>query len=269
MHFENYKSRVLDQCGFVCVPNKQHGMGFTRIMLDPNGAAVYGIWQLIVGACSQQRKPRQGWLTDNGKPDGHPWTAEDLALKFRRPIEEIQNALKVLSSPAIGWLVIQDFSAQDTAVSRTHPRSIPQETPQYLEEVPAVSEAEPRNIPSGGDERKKERKKEGKEGGDSAPQPSRTLENPADAEIGHAEINLIGLTAAFPWLDVRHEFEKYKKHCRINHRKIDSERFTSWLNRCERPVIVEDAAVKPPKVYSAAEHEAARKERFKEHLADT
>lgn len=104
-HFENDRSRDRDKCGFVCVPNKQHGMGFSYIMFEKDGAAIYGIWQLIVGACSQQRKPRNGWLTSDGTASGDVWTVDDLAMKFRRPAIEIARAIEVLSSVKVGWLV--------------------------------------------------------------------------------------------------------------------------------------------------------------------
>src|SRR5579872_3770087 len=68
--FENYKSREVDSCGFVCVPNKQDGLGLNRILAETDGAAVYGIFSLIIGACSRQRRPRSGWLTDDGRESG-------------------------------------------------------------------------------------------------------------------------------------------------------------------------------------------------------
>lgn len=107
--FENNKSRERDQLHFVCVPNKQDGMGLTRVLTHPNGAAIYGIWQLILGACSRQNRPRDGWLTDTGRaPDGHeagtPWAPADLALRWRRPVTEIEEALRVLSAPNINWI---------------------------------------------------------------------------------------------------------------------------------------------------------------------
>lgn len=104
-HFENSKSREREKCGFVCVPNKQHGMGFAKIMIQKDGAAIYGIWICILGALSQQANPRNGWLTDDGKQDGRVWTAEDLALKFRRPVNEVSRALEVTSSEDVGWIV--------------------------------------------------------------------------------------------------------------------------------------------------------------------
>lgn len=107
--FENNKSRERDQLHFVCVPNKQDGMGLTRVLTHPNGAAIYGIWQLILGACSRQNRPRDGWLTDTGRaPDGQeagtPWAPADLALRWRRPVTEIEEALRVLSAPNIHWI---------------------------------------------------------------------------------------------------------------------------------------------------------------------
>lgn len=121
-HYENSRSRDVDQCSFVCVPNKQHGMGFKYIMAEPDGPSIYGIWNLILGLCSQQRLhydpnkppdangkkvilfPRDGWLTVNGLADGAPLNAKDLAIKWTRHPDEIQRALDVLCSDNIMWL---------------------------------------------------------------------------------------------------------------------------------------------------------------------
>lgn len=126
--FENNKSRERDQLHFVCVPNKQDGMGLTRVLNHPNGAAIYGIWQLILGACSRQTRPRDGWLTDTGRaPDGQeagtPWTPEDLALRWRRPVAEIEETLRVLSAPNIQWI-------------RALPLKVPVECPDSALQVP-------------------------------------------------------------------------------------------------------------------------------------
>jgi len=103
-HFENDRSKTRAQCSFVCVPNKQHGMGFCRIMAEPDGAAIYGIWHCLVGACSQQKK-RNGWLTIDGEQAGIAWGSDDLSLKFRRPVAEIDRALDFLASDKVGWLI--------------------------------------------------------------------------------------------------------------------------------------------------------------------
>jgi hypothetical protein len=109
-HFENSKSRERDRCGFVCVPNKQAGLGFTRLMAEKDGAMIYGIWCLLLGALSRQRKPRGGWLTQDGHQAGTPWAVSDLALLWRRPEPEIERALTFLSSTAVGWIAVYDPS---------------------------------------------------------------------------------------------------------------------------------------------------------------
>jgi hypothetical protein len=103
-YFENDRSRQRDRCSFVCVPNKQHGIGLARILSLPDGGAIYGVWCLLLGACSQQKTPRSGWLTDDGTGTGTPWTAHDLHLKFRRPEPEIKRALEVLCGANVGWM---------------------------------------------------------------------------------------------------------------------------------------------------------------------
>ncbi len=103
-HFENDRSRTREKCSFVCVPNKQHGMGFSYLMREKDGAAMYGIWHCIIGACSQQKKPRTGLLTSNGELTGSAWGAADLSVKFRRSETEIVRALEFLSSDKVGWL---------------------------------------------------------------------------------------------------------------------------------------------------------------------
>ena len=107
-HFENFKSRTVDKCGYVCVPNKQSGMGFTRILHEKDGMAIYGVWQCLVGACSKQHIPRKGWFTDDGTPAGMAWTTEDLAVKFHREEKEIARAMEVLCSPKVGWIVAHE-----------------------------------------------------------------------------------------------------------------------------------------------------------------
>jgi hypothetical protein len=121
-NFENDRSRTRLECRFVCVPNKQHGMGFCRVMAEPDGAAIYGIWHCIVGACSQQKR-RNGWLTADGEKAGSPWGVEDLALKFRRLESEIARAIEVLCSKQVGWLVCHQNSQNDRRLTADSPRT--------------------------------------------------------------------------------------------------------------------------------------------------
>lgn len=103
-HFETAQSRRVAKLQWVGVPNKQHGLGLTWILEQEDGAAIYGIWCLLIGACSHQSPPREGWLTVDGSPNGDPWTAHDLSKRWRRPISEIRRALSVLSGHKVGWI---------------------------------------------------------------------------------------------------------------------------------------------------------------------
>jgi hypothetical protein len=146
-YFENDRSRTRKHCSFVCVPNKQDGMGFRYIMSEPDGAAIYGIWNCILGACSKQRF-RNGWLTTNGQPvtadqvadgerAGSPWGEDDLAVKFNRPQAEIKRALEVLCSQKVGWLTLYEITAESPGGNRTLTAQSPPtnhtNTAQYLE----------------------------------------------------------------------------------------------------------------------------------------
>lgn len=107
-NFENSRSREIEHPAFVIMPNKQHGMGFQRILGQPEGVAMFGLWVLILQACSRQRhnqsQQRDGWLTDDGKAAGVPWDAEDLALRWKQPVDFCQRALDLFSHPKVGWL---------------------------------------------------------------------------------------------------------------------------------------------------------------------
>jgi len=148
---ENNKSRALQRCSLAFFPNKMDGLGFVRLMGTEDGAAAYGVFHMILAMCSSQPKPRNGYLTENGTERGAPLGAIDLALKFRRPLEEVQHALDVLSSENIGWLVKRETGA------------LPPECPPSARQVPA--ECPPSVL-----ERRKEGKKDSLSG---APKPAR------------------------------------------------------------------------------------------------
>lgn len=107
VHFENSRSREIDHCGFVAIPNKQDGLGFARIMAEPDGTSMYGIWCCIVAKCSRQGRPRAGWLTENGKENGRPLDSDGITLALRRQhvgSKEVLRTLEFLSSEDVGWL---------------------------------------------------------------------------------------------------------------------------------------------------------------------
>lgn len=120
--YENHKSRTYDECSFVCVPNKQHGTGFTRVLASSDGLANYGVFCLILGALSRQPRTRDGWMTDNGQSDGYAWTPSDMALRWRTDTSRILAAMAVLTGPSVGW--IDTYERDSGVVSPQYPSGI-------------------------------------------------------------------------------------------------------------------------------------------------
>ena len=117
-HFENNRTRQIECCTHVWVPNKQHGLGFTFILSQPDGACILGIWYLIIEACSLQKLPRQGFLTDTGTSVGRQWNVTTMTLRWRRTPDEIQRALAVLSSEDVDWLEVVEVGVSRASVGR-------------------------------------------------------------------------------------------------------------------------------------------------------
>jgi len=78
------------------------------------GITIYGVFIAIVNIChAQKHKPREGWLTSNGKADGTPMTASDIAadtLVLDVPL--VQLALDTLGAPPFEWLECFDDKPQ-------------------------------------------------------------------------------------------------------------------------------------------------------------
>jgi hypothetical protein len=109
--YENNRSRAYKNCKFVCVPNNQDKEGMVRILAEPEGVALYGIWCLMLGAASAH-PVRDGWLTSDGTPTGTPWTAEYLALRWRTDEEKVARLLAILSSNSVGWIEVRETRSE-------------------------------------------------------------------------------------------------------------------------------------------------------------
>lgn len=159
-HFETHETRKLARIRFLLTPNQHDGMGIQRVLHHDHGAAVFGLWNLIIQALSRQRKPRQGWLTEDGRrpgePGGTPWDVEDLSLRWRRPVDEIQMAVDFLSSPRLGWLERMTIEeARKSPVFMVESPENDQESPEYSPESPGISQK------SGGKREVSPRKRDG------------------------------------------------------------------------------------------------------------
>jgi len=103
-HFENDRSRTRDRCSFVCIPNKR-GVGMGYVLTEDDGSSILGCFLLLVEALSTQSRPRCGFLTDDGSPEGRPWSAHDLHVRFGIPEAAFARMLEVLSRPQVAWIV--------------------------------------------------------------------------------------------------------------------------------------------------------------------
>lgn len=127
-HFETAKSRTYNQCTNVYVPNKQ-GIGYKRIIAEPDGPAVYGIFMMLVGVLSRQRRPRNGWLTDSGQcPEPSPVIQHRPVNTSRIPQETGVSLARIpeeigVSSPRIpcGYLEEPGWNCQDLACILNRP----------------------------------------------------------------------------------------------------------------------------------------------------
>lgn len=117
-HFENAKSRTYEKKSWTAMPNKHHGLGLKRMLAEPDGLALFGLWCLIVQACSRHGLPRDGWLTADGRPRSAPWRHSDMALMWGRPIADIERGLAFLVDPEQGWMEL-------IAPPPAHPADIP------------------------------------------------------------------------------------------------------------------------------------------------
>lgn len=129
-NYENNKSREREKCSYVCVPNQQDGMGLAHLLSLPDGAMIYGIWCLILGAASRQGKHRDGWLTRDGHQTGTPWTPSALAVLWRRDVADIERALDVLCSEDVGWVEkITSSQRIENELETLSAREVPAECP--------------------------------------------------------------------------------------------------------------------------------------------
>lgn len=69
---------------------------------------MYGAFVATVLVCSKQRRPRLGWLTADGSPNGQPLSARQLQTKTQMPEKLIQGMLDAVSDSTIGWISFLD-----------------------------------------------------------------------------------------------------------------------------------------------------------------
>jgi len=121
--FESAKSRTYGTKSQCYMPNK-FGAGYWR-MVGPGdyenharelqGPAIYGAWCALVCLLSRKEGPRDGYLTDTGRKDGEPMSAEDIAVQVGMHPGVISAMLQKAASKNVGWLEV--IQAKDTELS--------------------------------------------------------------------------------------------------------------------------------------------------------
>jgi hypothetical protein len=139
LHFENSKSRERDLCSWCPIPNKQDGLGYGRLLSMKDGSALYGAFVAVVLVASKQRKPRDGHLTDTGRADGCPLSADDLSIMSKVPSDVMEKMLATVSDASVGWI---DTYESGYASARQVPAKCPPATPLLKEEKEEKEEKE-------------------------------------------------------------------------------------------------------------------------------
>lgn len=96
-HFENNRTRDLKRMGFVCVPNKMDGDGYTELLDHADGDRHYACWIALLQVASKC-DPRGTLLRDGDRPHD----ARSICRISRMRIEVMDAAIERLIS--IGWL---------------------------------------------------------------------------------------------------------------------------------------------------------------------
>lgn len=135
-HFEVSQSRKAGRHKWVAVPTKHDGKSFRRIMRREDAGDIFTAWMLLVQIAAKC-EPR-GVLAD----DDGPLDAACFSDKTGFAVAKFDEALKVLSSQEIGWLLVaqweragstlplhnktvQDSTRQDTTCGETEIPSSP------------------------------------------------------------------------------------------------------------------------------------------------
>jgi len=102
--FENDRSRTRDACRFVCVANDLSDPALIELLLHPFGSHCDSVFLSMLRLCSRQRKPREGWLTDDGRNDGNPFTVDRLARLFRVQAIFVKLTIHACVAREVGWI---------------------------------------------------------------------------------------------------------------------------------------------------------------------
>lgn len=115
--YENAETKKRLNLGWVLVPNRHDSLAFCRMMAKgEEGLVIFGVWNLVLQLASRGKQARRGLLCSDA---GEAYTAEDIAIKTRAPIDSISRGLDSLVE--LGWLIKVEPSGLRSGVSADDP----------------------------------------------------------------------------------------------------------------------------------------------------
>jgi len=229
--FENNRTRDLKHLGWVPIPNKHDGDGFTELMSHKDGAAHYGVWCLLLQVASKC-DPRGTLVRDGARPH----TAATLARMIRVPEPVVRTAIERLVRD-IGWIVTTDSESTCT---------IPQDGAGIPQETDATLRKSAYGMEWNGTEGKRTERTEGN--GKDCSEPDKQASEPAciaafpivGSEAGWIMPQALfdSLAGTFSALDVAAEFLQARAWLQCNPQKRKTARgmpkfLFSWLERSQ------------------------------------
>ncbi|GAH17819.1 unnamed protein product, partial [marine sediment metagenome] len=103
-HFETAKTLEYNRCQRITFTNRLNNIQRKRLLKSKDGPGFLAVWFSVCQYHSSQSKPRNGYLTENGEPEGMPLTTADIADLVGLPPTLVKGALERLSEPDIGWM---------------------------------------------------------------------------------------------------------------------------------------------------------------------
>ena len=106
----------------ISLPTGLDGLVMRRLLSDPQGAAAYGVWVLLLQVAA--KAPQRGVLADRTGA----YSAADLMLLTGIPESQVQAALDLLCSPRIGLLELVPLEIDGPASANIGTADVDQST---------------------------------------------------------------------------------------------------------------------------------------------
>lgn len=108
--YEKSDHRKCATLQWVSTPTDLSSLGRLKIMAQPNGFEILGVWDGLVALAANAPRTHRGKLVSS---DFEPYSIEDMALKTRGSADVLARCIPVLVE--IGWLVVRETAELECA----------------------------------------------------------------------------------------------------------------------------------------------------------